>query len=78
MHRDISIVKPTNAPMYQIYFEMTLYMFRMVFASIIMSPRLYIQLQAFVKQILLYVQSWTPDDGWKDRLKHVECHSKIK
>jgi len=21
--------------------------------------------------LLLYVQSWTPDDGWKDRLKHV-------
>jgi len=29
--------------------------------------------------LLLYVQSWTPDDGWrKDRPKHVECHSKIK
>ena len=30
------------------------------------------------KQILLYVQSGTTDDGWKDRLKHVECYSKIK
>jgi len=29
-------------------------------------------------QILLYVQSWTPDDGQKDRPKHVECHSEIK
>jgi hypothetical protein len=28
--------------------------------------------------LLLYVQSWTPDDGWRDRLKHVECYSKIK
>jgi hypothetical protein len=28
--------------------------------------------------LLLYVQSWTPDDGWKDHLKHVECYSKIK
>ena len=28
--------------------------------------------------LLLYVQSWTPDDGRKDRPKHVECHSKIK
>ena len=28
--------------------------------------------------LLLYVQSWTPDDGRKDCLKHVECHSKIK
>jgi hypothetical protein len=26
---------------------------------------------------LLYVQSCTPDDGRKDRPKHVECHSKI-
>jgi len=30
------------------------------------------------KCLFLYVQSWTPDDGRKDRLKHVECHSKIK
>ena len=28
--------------------------------------------------LLLYVQSLTPDDGRKDRSKHVECHSKIK
>ena len=27
--------------------------------------------------LLLYVQSLTPDDGRKDRPKHVECHSKI-
>ena len=26
----------------------------------------------------LYVRSWTPDDGRKERPKHVECHSKIK
>jgi len=36
-----------------IYFGMTLYMFRTVFPSIIRSSRLYIQQQAFVKQILL-------------------------
>ena len=28
--------------------------------------------------LLLYVQSGNPDDGRKDRPKHVECHSKIK
>ena len=28
--------------------------------------------------LLLYVQSWTPGDGRKDRPKHVECYSKIK
>jgi len=27
--------------------------------------------------LLLYVQSWTPDDGRKDHPKHVECNSKI-
>ena len=77
-------------------------MFRTVFPSIIRSLSLYIQQQAYVKQILLsgtgsisyplasrqqylfdkclllYVQAWTPDDGRKDRPKHVECHSKIK
>jgi hypothetical protein len=26
--------------------------------------------------LLLHVQSLTPDDGRKDRPKHVECHSK--
>ena len=30
----------------------------------------------FDKCLLLYVQSCTPDDGRKDRPKHVECHSK--
>jgi len=32
----------------------------------------------FNKCLLQYVQFWTPDDGRKDRLEHVECHSKIK
>jgi len=27
---------------------------------------------------MLYVQSWTPDDGRKDRPKHVEYYYKIK
>ena len=54
---------------------MTLYMFRTVFPSIIRISRLYTQQKAFVKQ--MYVQSWTADDGRKDRPKHVECHSKI-
>jgi len=35
------------------YFGMTLYMFRTVFQSIIRSSRLYIQQQAYVKQILV-------------------------
>jgi len=56
---------------------MTLYMLRTVFASIVNISGLYIEQQAFVKQILLYVQSSTADDGRKDRPKHVERHSKI-
>jgi hypothetical protein len=36
-----------------IYFDLTLYMFRTVFPSIVRSSRLYIQQQAYVKQILL-------------------------
>ena len=28
--------------------------------------------------LLLHVQSWTPDDGRKDRPKHVDCQSQIK
>jgi len=49
----ISIVKPTISINVSnlFYFEMKLYMFRMVFQSIIRSSRLYIQQQAFVKQI---------------------------
>ena len=67
-------------------------MFRTVYPSIIRSSRLYLRQQAYDKRILLsarqqylfdkclllYVQSWTPDDGRKDSPKHVECHSKIK
>jgi len=45
---------------------------------------LYIQHQVYAIQnfydinLMLYLQSQTPDDGRKDRLKHVECCSKIK
>ena len=28
--------------------------------------------------LMLYVQTLTPDDGRKDRPKHVDCCSKIK
>ena len=51
----ISIVKPTRCASVSnlFYFVMTLYMFRTVFPSIIRISRLYIQQQAFVKQILL-------------------------
>jgi hypothetical protein len=28
--------------------------------------------------LLVYVQSWTPDDGRKDRPKYAECCFKIK
>ena len=68
-------------------------MFRTVSPSIIRSLRQYIQHQVYVIQVLwllaseqpqtlygtmLYVQSYTPDDGRRDRPKHVECCSQIK
>ena len=76
----IPTVKPTRRTNVSnlFYFGMTLYMFRTVFPSIIISSRLYIQQYLFDKCLLLYVQSWNADDGRKDRPKHVECHSKIK
>ena len=45
-------------------------MFRTVPPSIIRSLRLYVQHQV--------LQTYTPDDGQKDRPKHVECCSQIK
>jgi len=66
-------------------------MFRTVFPSIIRSMTLYMQHQVYVKEaqrlrkhslnlfdiyLMLYVQSQTPDDGRKDRPKHVECYFK--
>ena len=90
VHRNIiSIVKPTRCTNVSnlFYFGMTLYMFRTVFSPIIriqiLSNRYCCLLASkqqylFGKCLLLYVQFWTPDDGRNDRLKHVECHSKIK
>ena len=104
----ISTVKPIRCTNVSnlFYFGMTLYMFRVVFPSIIrnsdctysnrhVSNRyccllasgyplltsgypLASRQQYLFDKCLLYVQSSTPDDGRKDRPKHVECHSKIK
>jgi len=54
-HNIISTVKPTRCTNVStfFYFGKTLYMFRTVFPSIIRISVLYIQQQAFVKQILL-------------------------
>jgi len=54
-HNIISVVKQTRRTNVSnlFYFGMTLYMFRTVFPSIIRSSRLYIQQQAYVKQLLL-------------------------
>jgi len=54
-HCDISVVKPTRCTNVSnlFYFGMTLYTFRTVFPSVIRSSKLYIQQQAFFKQILL-------------------------
>ena len=57
----VPIVKPTRCTNVSnlFYFGMTLYMFQTDFPSITRSSRLYIEQQAFVKQILLppcYIQ----------------------
>jgi hypothetical protein len=73
----ISVVKPTRCIILRVYW-ISLYMFRTVFPSIIRSSRLYIQHQIYVIHgiyPILYVQSWTPDDGRKDRPKRVEWYS---
>ena len=46
-----------------------------VYVLVVIYPSLDLQ---FDKCLLLYVQSRTPDDGWKDRPKHVQCHFEIK
>jgi len=66
-------------------------MFRMVSPPIIRSIRLYIQhhitkaLWLLARKqpqdlydiyLMLYVESYTPDDGRRDRQKHVECSNK--
>ena len=66
-----------------IYFCKTLYMFLTGFPSIIRSSKLHIQRQVFVRPLLLpaasslYVQFWAPDDGLKNRLKHVQRLTEI-
>jgi len=68
-----------------IYSCKSLYMFQKVFPSIIRSSKLsiqqrymsnsccYLQVAAAIWNIpLLYTQFWSPDDGRKDRPKHVE------
>jgi len=55
---DFSIVKPMRCTSFSnlYYVVVALYMFRTIFWSFIRSLRLYIYL-------MLYVQSYTPDDG---------------
>jgi len=71
----ISIVKPTRCTSLSnlFYFGTVLYMFRKVFPSIANREQYRVD-----RWLLLYVKSWTPGDGRKDRPKHVKCHSKIK
>jgi len=68
-----------------IYFCKTLYMFQTGFPSIIRSSKLHIQRQVFVRPLLLpaaskyltYAQFCAPDDGRKNRLKHVQRPTEI-
>jgi hypothetical protein len=56
-HYSYSKTKQMNQFFNFIYFCITLYMFRTVFQSIIRSSELYIQQQAYVKQLLLRAAS---------------------
>ena len=62
--------------------QFLMFMMMMTYSNRHMSNRYYClpasrQQYLFNICLLLYVQSWTPDDGQKDHLKHVECHSQI-
>ena len=90
----LSLLKPTRCTnvLNLFYFGMTLDVFRTVLPYIIRSSRLYIQqpnryrcllasrlnIQQPNRYCCLLASKPTPDDGRKDRPKHVECHSKIK
>jgi hypothetical protein len=39
------------------------------------GPLLSCQHDLYEVYLMLYVQFWTPDDGRKDRPKHVQCQS---
>jgi len=66
-------VQPTRCNISRfIYFCKTPYMFQTVFLSIIMSSKLHLQRRVLVWQIPdAVVQFWAPDDGRKNRMKHV-------
>ena len=74
-----------------LYFCKTLYMFEMVFPSIIRSSKctysirhlsdhccyLLLAWARWNECLMLYVQFWAPDDGRKTRLKHAELLTEI-
>jgi len=67
------------------YFGTTLYMFRTVCLSTIKYVIQVLWLLASKQPqnlydiyLMLYIQFYTPDDGRRDRPKHVDCCSKIK
>jgi hypothetical protein len=64
----ISIVKPTRCTSFTNYYNCSLVSFPLA------SRWQYM----FDMCLLLYVKSWAPDDGRKDRPKHVQCHAKIQ
>ena len=58
-----------------------LYMFQAVSPPIIRSSKLYIPhwvlCQGLIKYPMLYMQFWAPDDGRRNRLKHIEHFTEI-
>jgi len=87
----ISVVKPTRCTIFRVYWislHMFRTVFPSVIRSsrLYIQHQVYViqvrWLQATMQStnlydvyLMLYVQSWTPDDGRKDRPKHVEWYS---
>ena len=72
----ISIVKPTRCTKVSKLFNFGIPLH--VSDGLSVHHQEFTTVHTAVKQILLYVQSWTPDDGRKYRPRHVGCHSEIK
>jgi hypothetical protein len=74
--RYISIVKPTRCTIFK-FIECHSTCFGRSFcpSSEVQDCTYSIRYMSYrLVDCMLYVQSWTPDDGWKDHLKHVEWY----
>jgi hypothetical protein len=66
-------VYPPIIMSHRLYIQHQVYAIQVLWLLTSMQPQ-----NQYDKYLMLYVQSQTPDDGRKDRLKHVNYCSKIK